>query len=369
MGKNPLHRAFDLLTGQWSIFLEQPVPIEVLDEERIANSLPSFGFFVLLITSTIIATFGLIANNTAVVIGAMIVAPLMNPILSMAYGISIASSLLIRRSLVTLIIGTGVVVMTAALIAACMPIRVLGSEILARTSPNLIDLLVAIAAGIAGAFSLTRKRIASSIAGVAIAVALVPPLCVSGIGLTLDPEINAKFARGVIRGLNHEVATGSFILFLANLIGITFAASLTFLSQSYGSIKRSWLALLAWFALIILICIPLNSSLRKFFITKKIEMELSTIGATQQEQGATNIKISGIKQKMQIRYMYVNLKEDRAVLDLVLNVPEGTLTEEKVTSINKILFDSIKEFGIRQLDVDTRIVPSRVHQYRETLKQ
>ena len=134
MSKNPLHRAFDLLTGQWSIFLEQPVPVEVLDEERIANSLPSFGFFVLLITSTIIATFGLIANNTAVVIGAMIVAPLMNPILSMAYGISIASSLLIRRSLVTLIIGTGIVVITAALIATCMPVRVLGSEILGRTS-------------------------------------------------------------------------------------------------------------------------------------------------------------------------------------------------------------------------------------------
>ena len=93
------------------------------------------------------------------------------------------------------------------------------------------------------------------------------------------------------------------------------------------------------------------------------------MGANQQEPGATNIKIPGIKQKMQIRYMYVNLKEDRAVLDLVLNVPEGTLTEEKVASINRILFDSIKQFGIRQLDVDTRIVPSRVHQYRETLKQ
>ena len=126
--------------------------------------------------------------------------------------------------------------------------------------------------------------------------------------------------------------------------------------------------LLAWLALIIHICVPLSSSLRKFFITKKIEIELSTIGANQQESGASNIKMPGIKQKMQIRYMYVNLKEDRAVLDLVLNVPEGTLTEGKVASINRILFDSIKQFGIRQLDVDTRIVPSRVHQYRETLK-
>ena len=363
-----MHRAFDLLTGRWSVFLEKPVPIEVLNEERIANSLPSFGFFVLLITATIIASFGLIANNTAVVIGAMIVAPLMNPILSMAYGISIANSLLIRRSLVTLIIGTGVVVITAAVITGCMPVRVLGSEILARTSPNLIDLLVAIAAGIAGAFSLTRKRIASSIAGVAIAVALVPPLCVSGIGLMLDPEISASFARGVIRGLNHEVASGSFLLFLANLIGITFAASLTFLSQSYGSIKRSWLALLAWFALIVLICIPLSSSLRKFLLTKKIEMELSKIGAKQQETGTTNIKLPGVKQKMQIRYMYVNLKEDRALLDLVLNVPEGTLTQKKIASINRMLFESIKQFGVRELDVDTRIVPSRVHQYRESLR-
>ncbi len=127
MSKSALHRAFDLLTGKWSVFLEQPVPIEVLDEERIASSLPSFGFFVLLITATIIATFGLIANNTAVVIGAMIVAPLMNPILSMAYGISIASSLLIRRSLVTLIIGTVVVFIKAELIKACQPIKVLFS--------------------------------------------------------------------------------------------------------------------------------------------------------------------------------------------------------------------------------------------------
>ena len=368
MRMNAFHRAFDLLTGRWSVFLEQPVPIVVLNEERIANSLPSFGFFVLLVTSTIIASFGLIANNTAVVIGAMIVAPLMNPILSMAYGISIGNSLLIRRSLVTLVIGSGVVVITASVITWCMPIRVLGSEIMARTSPNLIDLMIAIAAGVAGAFSLTRKRIASSIAGVAIAVALVPPLCVSGIGLMLEPEISARFARGVIRGLNHEVATGSFLLFLANLIGITFAASLTFLSQSYGSIKRSWLALVAWLALIVLICIPLSSSLRKFFLTKKIENELLSIGAKQEEVVTTNIQPPVIKQKMQIRYMYVNLKEDRAELDLVLNVREGTLTEKKLSSINQKLFDSIKQFGVRQLDVDARIVPSRVHQYRESLR-
>ena len=114
------------------------------------------------------------------------------------------------------------------------------SEITARISPNLIDLGFAIAAAVAGSFSMTRERLCNSIAGVAIAVALVPPLCVSGIGLTMGSDVIAIFGRGTLAGLSNQITEGSFLLFLANLIGITFAGLIIFLLQQYGSLGRCW---------------------------------------------------------------------------------------------------------------------------------
>jgi hypothetical protein len=99
-----LRRAFDNLTGEWQLNLENRVPPKELYKARIASSKPSLGFFVLLICSAVIATLGLISNSTAVVIGAMIVAPLMDPILSLAFGLSIADNRLVKRSAITVII-------------------------------------------------------------------------------------------------------------------------------------------------------------------------------------------------------------------------------------------------------------------------
>jgi uncharacterized membrane protein len=89
------------VTSSWRVYLEKPVPLEELKQSREAASIPSFGFFFLLISATVIATFGLMSNSTAVIIGAMIVAPLMNPILSMAFGIVTGNWSLYKRSLVT----------------------------------------------------------------------------------------------------------------------------------------------------------------------------------------------------------------------------------------------------------------------------
>jgi hypothetical protein len=267
----------------------------------------------------------------------------------------------------TLIIGVAVVIVTSAAITSVLPVRILGSEILTRTTPNLIDLCIAIAAGTAGAFSLTRKKIASTIAGVAIAVALVPPLCVTGIGLMLEPEVGARLTKGVIGGLSQEVAGGSFMLFLANLIGITVASSLTLLSQSYGSLLRSWKALLAWIAIICVICMPLSTSLKKFMLVKQVEKELAGLGANWQETSSSVSNSKAIK-KMQIRYINIALKGKTAILDLVINAPEGTLDDQKVSSMNRIIFESLKNLGIKELKANTRIVPSRVNRYKETIQ-
>ena len=169
-------RLLDSLSGQWAVHLESRVPRTDLYEARIASSKPSLGFFILLISSAVIATLGLVSNSTAVVIGAMIVAPLMDPILSLAFGLAVSDGKLIRRSAVTVCFGVMAVVGTASLISWALGVSYVQSEITGRTSPNLIDLGIAIAAAVAGSFSMTRKQLSNSIAGVAIAVALVPPL-------------------------------------------------------------------------------------------------------------------------------------------------------------------------------------------------
>ena len=105
------------LSGHWAVHLESRVPRTELYEARIASSKPSLGFFILLISSAVIATLGLISNSTAVVIGAMIVAPLMAPILSLAFGLAVSDGKLIRRSAVTISFGVIAVVGTASLIS------------------------------------------------------------------------------------------------------------------------------------------------------------------------------------------------------------------------------------------------------------
>ena len=117
---------------------------------------------------------------------------------------------MIRRFAVTIGFGVLAVIGTAALIRLGLGISQVQSEITGRTSPNLIDLGIAIAAAVAGAFSMTHKQLSNSVAGVAIAVALVPLLCVSGIGLMLGSEILDVFGRGTVAGLTYQIARDRF---------------------------------------------------------------------------------------------------------------------------------------------------------------
>lgn len=110
--------------------------------------------------------------------------------------------------------------------------------------------MIAGAAAVAGAFTLTRDRLSNSIAGEAIGVTHVPPLCVCGIGVGLGPEMVAVFGRVTVAGLTNQVSEGSLLLFLANLIGITVASLLGFMVQGYGSLRRAWRSLLVWLGLL-----------------------------------------------------------------------------------------------------------------------
>ena len=171
--------------------------------------------------STAIASLGLIANSAAVVIGAMLVAPLMQPIVALAAGLVLARPRAEAMSLGLIVLASAEAFGVAALVGWLVPsfrIITLTPEILARTAPALLDLLIAVAAGAAGAYLTVRPRAGGALAGVAIAVALVPPLGACGV----------LVAHG-----NDRLAGGAFFLFLTNLVGIVLAAVVVFLATGF----------------------------------------------------------------------------------------------------------------------------------------
>ncbi len=198
-----------------ALFFEQPSQVAKLT-----------SWWVMLLLSVAIATFGIMQDSTAVVIGAMLIAPLMTPILGSAAAIVNAWPGRLKNSIILVVLGVVAAVGLAFIIGQWLPTIVplaTNSQITSRVSPNLIDMLIALAAGAAGAYASVDRRVSSSIAGVAIAVALVPPLGVVGLELQAQEFSNAS---------------GAFLLFLTNFVSIILAAILVFLLTGYADLKR-----------------------------------------------------------------------------------------------------------------------------------
>ena len=175
--------------------------------------------FLLLITlSSAISTLGLLQNSPAVVIGAMLVSPLLGPIMGMGFGLVTLDSRLIRRALTTLAAGMALAIIVAMVLVWVSPVQDVTSEFRARTRPTLLDLGVAVVGGVAGVYAILRK-LSGVMVGVAIATALVPPLSTIGFGLaTLRPEY----------------ALGAALLFLTNTLAIAFAATIVARLNDFG---------------------------------------------------------------------------------------------------------------------------------------
>jgi len=180
----------------------------------------------MLLLSVAIATFGIMQDSTAVVIGAMLIAPLMTPILGMAGAIVNAWRRRIVESMTLVVLGVGASIGLAFIIGQWIPVIVpldVNSQVISRISPNLVDMMIALAAGAAGAYANVDKRVTASIAGVAIAVALVPPLGV--VGLNLEAGLFAD-------------AFGAFLLFLTNFVSIVLAATAVFFLTGYAPFQE-----------------------------------------------------------------------------------------------------------------------------------
>lgn len=191
------------------------------EEDRLQRYLVRFT--VLLFLSTVIAAQGVISDSTATVIGAMIIAPLMTPIVAATAALMMGNGPRAWRSLLLVAAGVLGVIIVAALLGI-LGIHVVdfntNSQITARVSPRLLDLIIALAAGSAGAFAMSRDDVADSLPGVAISIALVPPLCVVGISLS---------------GGQWADAWGALLLFLTNFLSILLAGGAVFALLGLGT--------------------------------------------------------------------------------------------------------------------------------------
>jgi uncharacterized hydrophobic protein (TIGR00271 family) len=224
-------------------------------------------FVVLTVGATLIASLGLLANSPGVVIGAMVVTPWIMPLQAMAFEILRGRLPMFLRALRTLMLGVVVCVLLAMGVGHLVAFPSFGSEVMNRTSPNLLDLGVALVAGAVAMYAKLRKDAISALAGLAIAVALVPPMCVVGILLASSYWMQAY---------------GALLLFATNLLGIMVGAmaSLGTLETVYRRrLFHSRLGLTS-VALTALLVIPLGSSFFRLVNQTRQENKAQQLEAT-----------------------------------------------------------------------------------------
>ncbi|MEG9304598.1 TIGR00341 family protein [Psychrobacter celer] len=176
-----------------------------------ANALPSRMYFIMNILSAIIASYGLVTNSAAVVIGAMLVAMMLGPITGVALAIIDHRMPLLRKSLITVLLGITLVLIVGFIVGWLHKDQPLTAEILSRTQPTSMDLMIALAGGTAGAYAMVSPHLSVAVVGVAVATALVPPLAASGI----------LFANGEM-----QLGFGALLLAVTNIIAIQFTNAL-----------------------------------------------------------------------------------------------------------------------------------------------
>ena len=205
------------------------------------------------LAAALIAGFGLIENSPAVIIGAMLIAMLYGPIVGIALGLAEANLQLLGRSFLSEIVGAALVLAAGWVIGISTRDLTIGSEILGRTSPNLIDLLIALVGGLAGGFTFVSTGLSGVVVGVAIATALVPPLTTCGILLARQLP---------------NAAAGAFLLFLANFTAIALGAMIVFLltglrPAAADKAKKVLTPRLVCLALVLILVFHLNGTLRR----------------------------------------------------------------------------------------------------------
>ncbi|ODP36747.1 hypothetical protein BFL28_19680 [Sphingomonas turrisvirgatae] len=246
----------------------------------------------LILVSAAISLLGLLMPSVAVLIGAMLLSPLMMPIIGLGFGIATLDFTEIRRSATALLAGSAIAILLSVVLVSISPVQTITSEIAGRTQPTLFDLLVALLSAVAGAYALIRGR-GGTVVGVAIAIALMPPLAVVGFGIAT---------------WNWTVFAGSLLLFITNAVTIALTAALVARVYGFGSHlsphHTGW-QLILFFVALGALSIPLGAGLRQIAFEAVAQRQIrdtirsrfpaeARLSQLDIDYGATPIRIRGV---------------------------------------------------------------------------
>ena len=267
------------------------------------DGIPDRLYWLEVILAAFIATLGLLQNSVAVIIGAMLIAPFLRPLNALAWGIARWEKKIILVAARTLILSAILTILIAWGTSRIVSLKIETSEILSRTRPNILDLFIAVFGALVAILSLRFKRLHESVAGVAIAAALLPPLAVIGIELYLG---------------NYILAAGSFMLFLTNILAIVFVGVIVFLLFGYTPhVEKQQKLMLRNFAflgiLIGAIALPLYASLVNFKEEIKLTNEVSRI--LDNMLSWTHIKVDKINVQL--------VNKNKVLVNSTFKIPEG----------------------------------------------
>lgn len=252
----------DNIQNRFSYFKRRKIEPQDLHEIQVGlleESTLDINYIVLILGSCMIATLGLLSNSAAVIIGAMIIAPLMLPIRGLAFGALEGNVVLFRKGLIAIVVGTLLAIFLALLLGSLVRLPEFGSEVVARSQPTLLDLGIAITAGGINGFAKVQPKVSATLAGTAIAVALMPPICVIGLGLS---------------EADWSLSWGATLLYLTNLLGITLSCMLTFLITGYAPLNRAGKALGWTLAFTGILLMPLSASFVDLINHARLEASL-----------------------------------------------------------------------------------------------
>ncbi len=301
---------------------------DTLISEIKSSASPGFDYFLLVILSCSIATLGLITDSAAVIIGAMLLAPLMSPIIGIGLASITGEEKLLKSSAIALLVGSVLAIVLSflmTLINRFLPfvaLQVLPGEILARTRPSPIDLMIALAGGLAAAYALTRPNLSAALPGVAIATALMPPLCTIGIGIALN---------------RWDVAGGATLLFITNAITIAFASALVFFLRGFGgkvkkTDKKIPRSLIISLTLVIVLMVPLSLISYKLF-TEATENRLINSVVAEQINSIPGTSL-----------VDVSIVHSEDTLDLIVTIRTSkALSYEEVVSLQEDIVNEINQ--------------------------
>lgn len=299
----------------------------------------SYQYFSFIILSAIIATFGLLLGNTAIIIGAMIIAPLIWPIIGTSVGTVTSRTNLAVSSVLLLIISTILTVLTAYLITVISPISEINNEILIRTNPTFFDLIIALAAGTAAILIIAWPKYSNSLAGVAVAASVLPPICVTGIGLAVG---------------SLQLAYGSFVLFLTNTASIIFVGFVIFAilgffkKNSEEEVRKVEFGLGLSFIVILLLSFQLIFSLSQIIYSENAEVIIEETLTRELHEISSDITVDSVSVDS------LSQRDKTANISSVVRVPSDIAIT--VTQKNRIVRALSGELA-KEINLELKIVP------------